>query len=138
MVCQWTTAATALLREKITRGEINPNIQTAAYLGDVVSGEHFPDYEEPPHLWVAKPLLSASAGCSGASSLNKNYKAAKLPQEEKKEVNIYRLYYQLYFACALNQIFIIIHAEEGSDDSNNEGGNKNKDEEGAKDEEEDK
>jgi hypothetical protein len=90
---------------------------------------------KPPHLRVAKPLLSASTGCSGESSLNENYKATKLQQEEEKEVKKYRLYYQLYFACALNQIFIIIHAEEGFDDSNNKGGDKDEDNGGNKDEE---
>ncbi len=48
MVLHWMKAATKDLRAKIDRGEINPNIQTAAYLGDVVSGEHYPDYEAPP------------------------------------------------------------------------------------------
>jgi hypothetical protein len=47
MVRRWTKAATKDLRDKITRGEINPNSQTVAYLGDVVSGEHFPDYKAP-------------------------------------------------------------------------------------------
>jgi hypothetical protein len=137
MVHQWTTAATALLRKKITRGEINPNILIAAYLGDVVSGEHFPDYEAP-HLRVTKLLLSACASCSGTSSLNENIKAAKRQQEKEKEVKIYHLYYQLYFACVLNQIFIIIHADEGSDDSNNKGVDIDKGKEGNKDKEEEK
>jgi hypothetical protein len=48
IVLRWTKAATKDLRAKIDRGEINPNIQTAAYLGNVVSGEHYPDYEAPP------------------------------------------------------------------------------------------
>jgi len=48
MVLCWTKAATKDLRAKIDKGKINPNIQTAAYLGDVVSGEHYPDYEAPP------------------------------------------------------------------------------------------
>jgi hypothetical protein len=48
MVHRLTKAATKDLKDKIARGKINPNIQTAAYLGDVVSGEHFPDYEAPP------------------------------------------------------------------------------------------
>jgi hypothetical protein len=48
MVLSWTKAATKDLRTKIDRGEINPNIQTAAYLGNVVSGEHYPDYKAPP------------------------------------------------------------------------------------------
>jgi hypothetical protein len=39
-----------LPRDKIARGEINPNIKTAAYLGDVVSGEHFSDYKAPPSM----------------------------------------------------------------------------------------
>ncbi len=45
---------------------------------------------------------------------------------------------QLYFACALNKNFIIIHAEEGSEDNNNEGGDKDedKDKEGNEDEDE--
>jgi hypothetical protein len=41
-------AETKDLRAKIDRGKINPNIQTAAYLGNVVSGEHYPDYKAPP------------------------------------------------------------------------------------------
>jgi hypothetical protein len=48
MVLHWTKAATKDLRAKSNRGEMNPNIKTAAYLGDVVSGEHYPDYEAPP------------------------------------------------------------------------------------------
>jgi hypothetical protein len=48
MVKRWTPAATANLRYKIARGEINPNIQDAAYLGDIVSGEHYPEYKSAP------------------------------------------------------------------------------------------
>ena len=48
MVLRWTKAATKDLRAKIDRGEINPNIQTAAYLGNAVSGEHYPNYKAPP------------------------------------------------------------------------------------------
>jgi hypothetical protein len=48
MVLCWTKAATKDLRAKIDRGKINPNIQTAAYLGNVVSGEHYPDCKAPP------------------------------------------------------------------------------------------
>jgi hypothetical protein len=48
MTRRWTPAATADLRRKISRGEINPNRQDAAYLGDIVSGEHYPEYEADP------------------------------------------------------------------------------------------
>jgi hypothetical protein len=48
MVLCWTKAATKDLRAKLDRGKINLNIQTAVYLGNVVSGEHYPDYEAPP------------------------------------------------------------------------------------------
>jgi hypothetical protein len=48
MVLCWTKAATKDLRAKINRGKINPNIQTAAYLGNIVSGEHYPNYKAPP------------------------------------------------------------------------------------------
>ncbi len=48
MVCRWTEAATKDLRDKIARGKINPNIQTAVYLGNIVSREHFPNYKAPP------------------------------------------------------------------------------------------
>ncbi len=48
MVLRWMEAATKDLRANIDRGEINPNIQTATYFGDAVSGEHYPDYEAPP------------------------------------------------------------------------------------------
>ena len=48
MVLRWTKAATKDLMRKIASGEINPNIQTSAYLGDIVSGEKYPQYEAPP------------------------------------------------------------------------------------------
>ena len=48
MVLRWTKAATKDLRRRIDSGEINPNIQTSAYLGDIVSGEKYPQYEAPP------------------------------------------------------------------------------------------
>jgi hypothetical protein len=48
MVLCWTKTATKDLRAKIDRGKINSNIQTAAYLNNVVMGEHYPDYEAPP------------------------------------------------------------------------------------------
>jgi hypothetical protein len=91
IVSRWTIAVTGIHRDKIARGEINPNTATAAYLGDKVSGEFFPTTKPPP-LMVARPLLSAFVDCSGASSLNRNCKAANLQQEEEKEV-IYWLCY---------------------------------------------
>ena len=48
MVLCWMKAATKDLREKITRGKIHPNILTAAYLGDIVSGDFYPEYKAPP------------------------------------------------------------------------------------------
>jgi hypothetical protein len=48
MVLRWTADATAELRRRIDRGQINPNFEDAPYLGDVVSGEHFPEYEALP------------------------------------------------------------------------------------------
>ncbi len=70
MVLCWTKAATKDLRAKIDRGEINPNIQTAAYLGDIVSGEHYPNYKAPQPPTAVELLLSAFVDCSGASSLS--------------------------------------------------------------------
>ena len=50
MVKRWTKAATRDLNKliAIASGAINPNLQDSAYIGDVVSGEHFPEYEAPP------------------------------------------------------------------------------------------
>mgnify|MGYP006204493435 CR=1 FL=1 len=48
MVLRWTADATAELRRRIDRGQINPNFEDTPYLGDVVSGEHFPEYEALP------------------------------------------------------------------------------------------
>ena len=48
MVKHWNKAATRDLNIKIAAGEINPNTNDAAYIGDVVSGEHFPEYKAPP------------------------------------------------------------------------------------------
>jgi hypothetical protein len=48
MVKHWNKAATRDLNIKIAVGEINPNINDAAYIGDVVSREHFPEYKAPP------------------------------------------------------------------------------------------
>ncbi len=51
--CWWwqrelTKAATKDRREKISTGEINPNIQTASYLGNVVLGEFYKQYKALP------------------------------------------------------------------------------------------
>ena len=49
MVKRWNSAATALLRNKIACGEISLSQgESAQYLGDIVSGVHFPDYESAP------------------------------------------------------------------------------------------
>ena len=49
MVLRWTPGAIAKLRRRIDLGQINPNVEVAPYLGDVVSGEHFPEYKALPH-----------------------------------------------------------------------------------------
>ncbi len=48
MVKRWNKAATRDLNIKIAAGEINSNTNDVAYIGDVVSGEHFPEYQAPP------------------------------------------------------------------------------------------
>ena len=48
MVKRWNVAATKILRQKIDSGEITLNNDSAQYLGDIVSGEFFPEYEAPP------------------------------------------------------------------------------------------
>jgi hypothetical protein len=83
MVLRWMKAATKDLRAKIDRGEINPNIQTAIYLGNVVSGEHYPDTKPLP-LMIVEPLLFAFVDCSCASSLSRNCKAINWQKEEEK------------------------------------------------------
>ena len=80
MVKRWNKAATRDLNIKITAGEINPNINHAAYIGDVVSGEHFSEYKAPPTHQVTKPQLSAFIACSGVSGLNGNCKDSKQEQ----------------------------------------------------------
>jgi hypothetical protein len=88
MVKRWNKAATRDLNIKIAAGEINSNTNNMAYIGDVVSGEHFPEYEAPPHQ-VAKPQLSASIACSGVSGLNGDCKDSK--QEQQKQEKKVRL-----------------------------------------------
>jgi hypothetical protein len=84
MVKRWNKAATRDLNIKIAAGEINPNTNNAAYIGDVVSGEHFLEYKAPPHQ-VAKPLLSASVACSGISGLNGNCKDSEQEQQKQEK-----------------------------------------------------
>jgi hypothetical protein len=48
MVKRWNKTATRDLNIKIAAGEINPNTNDVAYIGDVVAGEHFPEHEAPP------------------------------------------------------------------------------------------
>ena len=48
MVKRWNVAATKILRQKIDSGEITLNNDSAQYLGDIVSGEFFPEYEAGP------------------------------------------------------------------------------------------
>jgi hypothetical protein len=88
MVKRWNKAATSDLNIKIAAGEINPNTNEAAYIRDIVSEEHFPEYEAPPHQ-VAKPRLSAFVACSGVSGLNGNCKDSK--QEQQKQEKKVRL-----------------------------------------------
>jgi hypothetical protein len=131
-----TTAATAFLREKIIWGKINPNIQTASYLGDVVSGEHFPDYEAPPPTGCQTAIVRVCR-LFRRIMLEKEFQGRR-DSARGGEVgkNLSFLLISLFYMCAQPD-FIIIHAEEGSDNSNNKGGDKDKDEEGNKDEEED-
>ncbi len=103
MVRWWATAATGLLRKKLLEVKSIPISKQQPTLVTWCQ-ESMSLTTKPPHILVAKLLFSTSAGCSGASSLNKNCKAAELQQEEEKEVKIYCWYYQHYFACALNQI----------------------------------
>jgi hypothetical protein len=88
MVKRWNKAVARDLNIKIAAGEINSNTNDAAYIGDVVSGEHFPEYEAPPHQ-VTKLRLSASVACSGISGLNGNCKESK--QEQQKQEKKVRL-----------------------------------------------
>ena len=88
MVKHWNKAATRDLNIKIAAGKINPNTNDTAYIGDVVSGEHFPEYKAPPPQ-VAKPQLSAFVACAGISGLNGNCKASK--QEQQKQEKKVRL-----------------------------------------------
>jgi hypothetical protein len=48
MVKRWNKAATRDLNIKIAAGEINSNINDAAYIRGIVSGEYFPEYKAPP------------------------------------------------------------------------------------------
>ena len=48
MVLSWTKGATTELWRRIDLGQINPNFEDAPYLGDLVLGEHFPEYEALP------------------------------------------------------------------------------------------
>ena len=89
MIKRWNKAATRDLNIKIAAGEINPNINNAAYIGDIVVGDRFPEYEAPPHQ-VAKPWLSAFVTCSGVSGLNRNCKDNK-QQQHKQEKKVHLL-----------------------------------------------
>jgi hypothetical protein len=80
MVKCWNKSATKDLNNLIAAGENNPNIVDAAYIGDVVSGEHFSEYEAPPPHQVAKQRLSAFVDCSGVSGLNRNCKDTEQQQ----------------------------------------------------------
>jgi hypothetical protein len=57
MVKRWKKAATRDLNIKIAVVEINPNNNDVAYIGEVVSGEHFPEYKAPP------PIRSPNRDC---------------------------------------------------------------------------
>jgi hypothetical protein len=48
MVKCWNKATTRDLNIKIAAGEINSNTNNVAYIEDVVSGEHFPEYKALP------------------------------------------------------------------------------------------
>jgi hypothetical protein len=87
MVFCWTKAATKDLRAKIDRGELNPNIQTAAYLGDIVSGEHYPDYKAPP-LNGHGTTIVRFCQLFRCIQLERDCKAIDWQKEEEKKVRI--------------------------------------------------
>ncbi len=96
MVKRWTKAATRDLNKLVASGAINPNLQDSAYIGDVVSGEHFPEYEAPPPHQGARPRLSASVDCLRVSGFSGNYKDIEQQQHSKeKKVRVW-LFVMLY------------------------------------------
>ena len=48
MARRWDATARQDLGTKISNGEIDPNNTTASYLGDIVSGTFYPEYQQPP------------------------------------------------------------------------------------------
>jgi hypothetical protein len=98
IVLCWTKAATNDLRDKIAKGEINPNIQTAAYLGNVVSGEIYPEYEAPPpngHATDVTRFRRLFRRIQLERELNGRQLAGRRVEEGKK-----RSYWLLLYYCA--------------------------------------
>ena len=48
MARRWDPTARKDLGTRISNGEIDPNNTTASYLGDIVSGTFYPEYQQPP------------------------------------------------------------------------------------------
>ncbi len=104
MVKHWNKAATRDLNIKIAAGKINPNTNNTAYIGDVVSGEHFPEYKAPPPSGC-QTAIARFVGCSGVSGFNRNCKDSKQKQQKQvKKVRLLGQYVLLYLECAISQI----------------------------------
>ncbi len=104
MVLRWTKAATNNLRDKIAKGEINPNIQTDAYLSDVVLGEIYPEYKAPPPNGLATAVTRFCRlfrRIQLERELNGCRLAGRRVEEGKK-----RSYWLLLYYCACVYLYI--------------------------------
>ena len=123
MVLRWTADATAELRRRIDRGQINPNFEDAPYLGDIVSGEHFPEYEALPPTGRQTAIVR----------FRRLFRRIKLERElqgqrrlaaegGEEEGKFLVMCFALMCMCAKpDSLLVSVHAEEGIDLDDNFG-----------------
>jgi hypothetical protein len=116
MVLRWTKGATTELRRRIDLGQINPNFEDAPYLGDVVSGEHFPEYEALPPTGRQTAIVRFRRLFRRIRLGLELQGQRRLAEGGEEEGKFLVMCFALMCMCAKpDSLLVTVHAEEGID-----------------------
>ena len=116
MVLRWTKGATTELRRRIDLGQINPNFEDAPYLGDVVSGEHFPEYEAPPPTGRQTAIVRFRRLFRRIRLERELQGQRRLEEGGEEEGKFVVMCFAPMCMCTnLDSLLVTVHAEEGID-----------------------
>jgi hypothetical protein len=116
MVLRWTKGATTKLRRRIDLGQINPNFEDAPNLGDIVSGEHFPEYEALPPKGRQTAIVRFRRLFRRIRLGLELQGQRRLAEGGEEEGKFLVMCFALMCMCAKpDSLLVTVHAEEGID-----------------------